>query len=342
MLTNNDNILITGGAGFIGSEFVHLAAQEFRKIVVLDALTYAGDKRNLTNIYDKIEFVKGNICDKKLVLKLLKQHNINYVINFAAESHVDNSIASPSEFIKTNIDGTYSMLEACREYYSNHLEFEQRERFRYLQISTDEVYGDLPLESNSKFSETTPYNPSSPYSASKAAADHLVMSWHRTYGLPTIITNCSNNYGQRQFPEKLIPNMIKCAVTNKAMPIYGDGKNVRDWIHVEDHCQGIYLALTKGKIGETYCLGGNAEKSNLDLVHYLCAILDTIYPKKNNDTYKTQIKFIKDRAGHDRRYAIDDQKAEKDLGFKRKHDFESGIHNTIIWYLKNTNWAEDF
>lgn len=325
------NLLVTGGAGFIGSEFVSQCADYGHNVIVLDALTYAGKEENLAGI--KCHFVKGNICDGILVKKLLAEHNIDAVINFAAESHVDNSIESPSVFITTNINGTYTMLEASREYW-NSMPSGKKESFRYIQVSTDEVFGDLELDSPEKFTENTPYNPSSPYSSSKAAGDMLAKAWFRTYGFPAIVTNCSNNYGKRQFPEKLIPRMIYCAVNGEALPVYGDGKNVRDWIHVEDHAKGVYLALTKGRTGETYCFGGNAEKANIYLVNRICEILDRKKPKAGGKSYKEQIAFVKDRAGHDRRYAIDDSKAEKELGFKRKYDFETGLEDTVNWYLK--------
>ncbi|MCE3231837.1 MAG: dTDP-glucose 4,6-dehydratase [Rickettsiaceae bacterium] len=324
------NILVTGGAGFIGSTFVAQSAKRGDNIIVLDALTYAGNIDNLKNIPCKL--IQGNICDRQLVDKILREHNIEAVVNFAAESHVDNSINASAVFIETNITGTYTMLEATRNYW-NSLPEAKKNNFRYVQISTDEVFGDLELNSDTKFIETTPYAPSSPYSASKAAADHLAHAWHRTYGLPVIITNCSNNYGPRQYPEKLIPHMISCALDGRLLPVYGDGKNVRDWIHVEDHCNGVYLALTKGKLGESYCFGGNAEKSNIDLVNSLCEILDELSPK-TNCSYKSQITFVKDRAGHDRRYAIDDRKAVKELDFTRQYTFDEGLKTTVQWYLE--------
>ncbi len=330
-------LLITGGAGFIGSTFVAQSIERGDEVIVLDALTYAGNEDNLSWIDGEYSLVKGDICDTPLVKKLLAENNIDAVINFAAESHVDNSINSSNIFIKTNINGTHSMLEACRSYWSG-LSGDKKSNFRYIQISTDEVYGSLALDSEEKFSETTSYAPSSPYSASKAAADHLVKAWFETYDLPTIITNCSNNYGPRQYPEKLIPLMISHAISGENLPVYGDGKNIRDWIHVEDHCAGIYLALTKGKPGQTYCFGGKAEENNLNLVNNLCEELDAIHPKKNGESYKEQISFVSDRAGHDLRYAINDTKAEQELGFTRKYDFISGLKSTIQWYLKNQDW----
>ncbi len=330
------NILITGGAGFIGSSFVEKCVYGGDNVVVLDALTYAGHMENLAHIQKNYEFVQGNICDRRVVNKILSEKRIDAVVNFAAESHVDNSIASSDIFVETNINGTFILLEESRRYWSK-LEGDKKNNFRYVQISTDEVYGDLELKEKRRFNELSNYNPSSPYSASKAAGDHMTKAWYRTYGMPTIVTNCSNNYGARQYPEKLIPHMISCALSGEIMPVYGDGENVRDWIHVTDHCNGIYLALTKGVLGETYCLGGNAERSNIYLVTELCKILDDLAPKPRG-SYDEQIKFVKDRAGHDRRYAIDDTKAVEELGFTRQYDFEDGLKETVTWYLNNTRW----
>lgn len=327
-------ILVTGGAGFIGSNFAEMALKEGYRIIVLDAFTYAGHEANLEFAKGNPNFhlVKGNICNGALVLQILQNHNIDSVINFAAESHVDNSINSPGIFIKTNVDGVYTMLEASRQYY-NGLPADKKQHFRFIQISTDEVYGSLKLGSPERFSENSQYKPSSPYSSSKAAGDHLAHAWFATYGLPTIVTNCSNNYGPRQFPEKLIPRMIECALNDEKLPVYGDGKNVRDWIHVHDHANGVLLALLKGNPGETYCFGGRAEVANIDLVTQLCMILDELKPRENGISYQNNIAFVTDRAGHDRRYAIDDSKAETKLGFKRKYDFNSGLKATIKWYL---------
>jgi len=325
-------LLITGGAGFIGSAFVRLALERGYKIVVLDALTYAGRRENLADIKNDIELVVGDIGDRALVDGLLTAHRPSGVLHFAAESHVDNSIASPGAFIATNIDGTYTLLEAVRAYY-NALPQAAKEAFRYVQISTDEVFGSLG--DTGYFSETSPYAPNSPYSASKAAADHLVRAWHHTYGLPTLITHCSNNYGPRQLPEKLIPVIITRALAGAPLPVYGDGCQVRDWIHVEDHCRGILLALEKGRIGEHYCFGGRAEHRNIDLVRLICTTLDTLRPRKEAGSYSGQITFVPDRPGHDRRYAIDDSKAEKTLGFTRKWEFNQGIGATVDWYLTN-------
>ncbi len=337
------NLLVTGGAGFIGSSFVAQAVSAGHRVIVLDALTYAGHKENLSWIKDSpsggsYELVEGDICDGALVSRLLQGHNIDAVVGFAAESHVDNSISKPSAFIETNINGTYTLLEASRRYWKG-LEKEKKNAFRFLQVSTDEVYGSLELDGQDKFSETTPYAPSSPYSASKAAGDHLVHAWHKTYGLPTILTNCTNNYGPRQYPEKLIPLMITRALQGKSLPVYGDGKNVRDWIHVEDHCNGVYLALTNGEVGQTYCLGGNAERNNLEIVHDICAALESLVPHEGGRSYESLITFVPDRPGHDRRYAMDSSKAEREIGFTRKYGFEDGLKSTIQWYLDNSEWC---
>lgn len=334
-------ILVTGGAGFIGSNFVEMALQKGYKVVVLDAFTYAGHEANLefARGNENFQLVRGNICDSALVFNLLKNNNICAVLNFAAESHVDNSINSPGEFINTNIGGVYSMLEASRAYWGE-LDGAKKQAFRFVQVSTDEVYGSLELNDPAKFSETSQYRPSSPYSASKAAGDHLAHAWFKTYGLPTMVTNCSNNYGPRQFPEKLIPHMIKCALAGKPLPVYGDGKNVRDWIHVRDHSNGVLLSLNKGIVGKTYCFGGNAEVANIDLVKELCAVLDKLKPLAGGGSYSKNITFVTDRAGHDRRYAIDDSKAVKQLGFTREYNFTSGLEDTIKWYLENQSWCK--
>ncbi len=322
------NLLVTGGAGFIGSAFVRLAAQKGCNVVVLDKLTYAGHRSNLEGA--KCELVVGDIADGELVAKLLREHKIDALLNFAAESHVDNSISGPAPFIDTNILGTYHLLEAALRYWR------EKNDFRFVQISTDEVYGSLGA--TGKFSEASPFQPNSPYSACKAAGDHLARAWHHTFGLPVVTTHCSNNYGPRQYPEKLIPHMIRCALSGQKLPVYGDGKNVRDWIHVEDHCTGVWLALTKGKLGETYDFGGNAEIDNLSLVQKLCALLDA--RRVGAKPYAEQISFVKDRPGHDRRYAIDDGKAQRELGFTRAYDFERGLAATVDWYLANEAWCE--
>ncbi|TAE81682.1 MAG: dTDP-glucose 4,6-dehydratase [Alphaproteobacteria bacterium] len=334
--------LVTGGAGFIGSTAVAQMVHAGAHVVVVDALTYAGFRENLEWIPShphggSYELVEGSITDGALISQLLTRHRPCAIINFAAESHVDNSIESPSQFMHTNIIGTYTMLEAARHYW-NHLEAGEKDAFRFIQISTDEVYGSLG--ETGKFHEEYPMQPNSPYSASKAAGDHLARAWFHTYGLPTIITNCTNNYGPRQYPEKLIPLMIHHALAGKDLPIYGDGRNIRDWIHVEDHCMGVLRALTLGTVGESYGFGGNAEKTNMDVVHNICDLLDEIRPRPQGGSYREQIRFVKDRLGHDRRYAIDDSKAIRELGFMRSHDFAHGIRATIAWYLDNQAWCE--
>lgn len=333
-MVSHGTLLVTGGAGFIGSAFVRQAIASKQRVVVLDLLTYAGHRVNLEGV--DAQLVEGDIADGALVAKLLAEHKVDAVAHFAAESHVDNSISKPAAFIDTNIVGTYRLLEAARAYYQG-LQSAQKEAFRFLQVSTDEVYGSLGPKG--AFSETTAMKPNSPYSASKAAGDHLARAWHSTYGLPVVVTNCSNNYGPRQHPEKLIPHMITRALAGESLPVYGDGKNIRDWIHVEDHCAGVALALTQGKPGETYCFGGQAEFTNIDLVQNICKTLDQLKPRPRGGSYGSQIAFVTDRLGHDRRYAIDDTKARKELGFKRKHDFASGLRATIEWYLANEPWC---
>jgi dTDP-glucose 4,6-dehydratase len=325
----NNNILVTGGAGFIGSEFVTQCAARGMNVIVLDKMTYAADPDNLKNV--KCALVVGDINDNTLVAKLLREHRIGRVVNFAAESHVDNSIAGPKPFIDTNIAGTFSLLEACRDYWQ-----QTKTDFRFLQVSTDEVYGSLGP--TGKFNETSPYAPNSPYSASKAAADHLTRAWSHTYKLPVITTHCTNNYGPRQHKEKLIPNMIHHALAGKKLPVYGDGKNVRDWIHVEDHCAGVMLALEKGTPGEIYDFGGDAEVENIKLVTLLCELLDQKHPKKTG-SYKDQISFVTDRPGHDRRYAIDDSKAARELGYTKRYTLAKGLEMTVEWYLGNEHEA---
>lgn len=334
------NILVTGAAGFIGSAFVRIAAARNYKITVLDSLTYAGHKENLQDAAQsgQIELVEGDIRDFDLVDKLFAQHKFTALLNFAAESHVDNSISGPKAFVETNILGTFNLLEVARKHWAQY-DAAAKQSFRFLHVSTDEVFGELG--DTGKFSETTPYAPNSPYSASKAGSDHLVRAWHHTYKIPTITTNCSNNYGPRQFPEKLIPRMITNALEGKALPVYGNGSNIRDWIHVEDHSRGILLALEKGTPGETYCFGGNSERNNIDVVKSICSILDKHSPRSDGKKHETAIQFVQDRAGHDFRYAIDDTKAEKELGFNREYKaFEQGLEQTIAWYLKNKNWCE--
>jgi dTDP-glucose 4,6-dehydratase len=319
------NLLVTGGAGFIGSSFVGQQVAKGNRVVVLDKLTYAGKKENLTWIgEDKYKLIIGDILDEPLLKKIIDEHDIDKIIHFAAESHVDNSIKNPDAFIQTNINGTHSLLKIALSQYK------KKPNFHFHHISTDEVFGDLPLEGNEKFTEETPYNPSSPYSASKAASDHLVRAYYTTYNLPITISNCSNNYGPRQHDEKLIPTIIKKAIAGDEIGIYGDGKNVRDWIHVDDHNRAVDLILEKGKIGATYCIGGNNELDNNQVVNKICEILDKIKPKSNGKSYEEQITYIKDRAGHDRRYAIDGSKIENELGFKNQITFEGGVEKLII------------
>jgi len=332
-------LFVTGGAGFIGSAFVREALRDGHRVVIYDLLTYAGHKENISDLLKpgSCEFIQGDIGDTHLALSTFKEFNVDAVVNFAAESHVDNSIHSPRVFLETNILGTFSLLQAARQ-YSMIEKPELKNSFRFVHVSTDEVFG--ALGDTGKFSETTPYAPNSPYSASKASSDHIVRAWFHTYGLPTIITNCSNNYGPRQFPEKLIPTMIQSALSNQALPVYGNGKNVRDWIHVEDHAHGVMLALRKGIPGNSYCFGGNAERNNLDVVKTICRILDEREPRQDKRSYDEQIKFVDDRKGHDFRYAIDDSFAQRELGFTRKYTkFEDGLMDTIKWYLQNQDWV---
>ncbi|MBK9945782.1 MAG: dTDP-glucose 4,6-dehydratase [Nitrospira sp.] len=337
------SILVTGGAGFIGANFVlDWLTQHDESVVNLDKLTYAGNLESLVSLEndERHIFVRGDIGDVALVDKLLKEHGPRAVINFAAESHVDRSIHGPSEFIQTNIVGTFHLLESVRAYW-NALEGEAKQRFRFLHVSTDEVYGSLTQDAPA-FSETNRYEPNSPYSASKAASDHLVRAYHQTYGLPVLTTNCSNNYGPYQFPEKLIPLCILNALAGKPLPIYGDGLQVRDWLYVNDHCRAISLVLQGGLVGETYNIGGWSEKTNLDVVQTLCDTLDGLVPLATRylplATYRSLITFVKDRPGHDRRYAMDASKVERELGWKPLETFESGLRKTVTWYLKNPRW----
>lgn len=336
----NTNILITGGAGFIGSSFVAQRLNDKDNVTILDKLTYSGNIENLNWIKEfdlTTNFIKGDISDQHLVAEILKNKEIDYIVNFAAETHVDNSISDPTAFMNTNIIGTYNLLITANKYYQN-LDIAKKHKFRFLHISTDEVYGELA--DTGQFSEQSKYAPNSPYSASKASSDHLIRAWHKTYGLPTIITNCSNNYGVRQHPEKLIPTIIINALNEQPIPIYGNGNNIRDWIHVDDHNHGVYLALTKGKIGETYCLGVNNEKTNNEIVLLICNLLDKIKPRKNNQKYQELITYVKDRAGHDQRYSIDNSKAKQELGFLPKHSFEDKLKETITWYINNPEWIQ--
>ena len=333
-------ILVTGGAGFIGGNFVldWLATQD-EPVVNLDKLTYAGNLQTLASLQDHPGhiFVQGDIGDQALVAELLKQHRVRAVINFAAESHVDRSITGPSAFIETNIVGTFNLLEAVRAYWNQLSEAEQQ-AFRLLHVSTDEVYGSLAAD-DPAFSETNRYEPNSPYSASKAASDHLVRAYHHTYGLPVLTTNCSNNYGPYHFPEKLIPLCILNALDGKPLPIYGNGQQIRDWLYVRDHCSAIRKVLAEGRLGETYNVGGWNEKANLDVVNTLCNILDELQPRADGKSYAEQITFVTDRPGHDQRYAIDAGKLERELGWKPAETFETGIRKTVQWYLDNTDWV---
>ena len=333
-------ILVTGAAGFIGSNFVlDWLGQSTEDVVSLDLLTYAGNLENLSSLNQSSHhhFVKGNIGDRDLILSLLKKYDIRAVIHFAAESHVDRSIHESKDFIETNIIGTYNLLESVRSYW-NDLNEALKKTFRFLHVSTDEVYGSLDSKAPA-FTENNPYAPNSPYSASKAASDHLVRAWLQTYGLPVLITNCSNNYGPYHFPEKLIPLCILNALDGKPLPIYGDGQQIRDWLYVKDHCSAIREVLKQGHIGETYNVGGWNEKTNLEVVETLCAILDKLKPKLDGKSYADQISFVKDRPGHDRRYAIDASKLERDLGWKPKETFETGLRKTVLWYLENETWV---
>jgi dTDP-glucose 4,6-dehydratase len=331
--------LVTGGAGFIGGNFVLRAVAQGVKVINLDALTYAGNVDTLASVQGNPlhVFAHGDIGDRDLVARLLAEHRPDAVVNFAAESHVDRSIDGPGAFIQTNVVGTLALLEATRDYWKG-LEGELREQFRFLHVSTDEVYGSLG--DTGKFTETTPYAPNSPYSASKAASDHLVRAFHHTYGLPVLTTNCSNNYGPYHFPEKLIPLIIARALAGEPLPVYGDGKNVRDWLFVGDHCSAIRRVLEKGRVGETYNVGGNAEKQNIEVVHTVCALLDARAPRDDGQPRSSQITFVADRPGHDRRYAIDASKLRDELGWEPEYTFEQGIGETVDWYLSNQDWVK--
>ena len=333
-------ILVTGGAGFIGSNFVIDWLRELGEpIVNLDKLTYAGNMESLASLRGdaRHDFVQGDINDPDLLGDLMKRHAPRAIVHFAAESHVDRSIHGPAEFIQTNINGTFTLLEAARAHWSA-LTGEAKAAFRFLHVSTDEVYGSLGM-ADPAFAETHPYQPNSPYSASKAASDHLVRAYHHTYGLPTLTTNCSNNYGPYQFPEKLIPLIIHNATAGKPLPIYGDGLNVRDWLYVGDHCSAIRAVLAKGRPGEVYNIGGRAEMTNLAVVKALCALLDTLHPGSPVTPHEKLITYVKDRPGHDRRYAMNADKLERELGWRPAESFESGIEKTVRWYLDNTAWT---
>jgi dTDP-glucose 4,6-dehydratase len=336
-----NTVLVTGGAGFIGSNFILQGMRdETSSIVNLDTLTYAGNLRNLEAIAgdDRYEFVHGDIGDRGLVRQLLHKHQPSAIVHFAAESHVDRSISGPDDFIRTNVDGTFALLEETRAHWTG-MKDEQKASFRFLHVSTDEVFGSLGPH-DSPFCETTPYAPNSPYAASKAASDHLVRAYHHTYGLPTLTTNCSNNYGPFQFPEKLMPLMILNARDEKPLPVYGDGQNVRDWLYVEDHCSAIATVLRRGRPGETYNIGGWNEKPNIEIVQTISDLVDEIVPRPQGSR-RELITFIKDRPGHDRRYAMDARKIERELGWKPKETLESGIRKTVRWYLENEAWVQD-
>ncbi len=345
--STGSTLLVTGGAGFIGANFVHyLLDRTDQHVVVLDLLTYAGSLENLKGRLDdsRLTFVEGDIADPETVARVYREHRPRGVVNFAAESHVDRSIDSPRPFVRTNVVGTFEMLDGARRHVERLPEAE-RARFRFLHVSTDEVYG--TLGESGLFSETTPYAPNSPYSASKAGADHLVRAYFHTFGLPALITNCSNNYGPHQFPEKLIPLMILNALEGRELPIYGDGSNVRDWLYVEDHCEGIWLALERGVPGEKYNIGGGNERTNLELVDFLCDLLEERRPAADNEalrsqglsSYKDLKAFVADRPGHDQRYAIDAAKIGRELGWTPRHDLESGLSATVDWYLEHRDWC---
>ena len=332
-------ILVTGGAGFIGANFVlDWLAQSDEPVVTLDALTYAGNRENLASLEGdaRHSFVQGDICDRALIDQLLATHKPRALIHFAAESHVDRSIHGPGAFMRTNVDGTFTLLEAARAYWGA-LEGESKSGFRFHHVSTDEVYGSLKAD-DPPFAETNAYEPNSPYSASKAASDHLVRAWHHTYGLPVVTTNCSNNYGPWHFPEKLIPLMIVNALAGKPLPVYGDGQQIRDWLYVTDHCSAIRAVLSGGRLGETYNIGGWNEKANIDIVKTICALLDELRPASEGP-YARLITYVTDRPGHDRRYAIDARKIERELGWRPAETFETGIRKTVQWYLDHPDWV---
>jgi dTDP-glucose 4,6-dehydratase len=343
-----DTWIVTGGAGFIGSNFVRLAlARSGARVVVVDKLTYAGNLESLADVaeHPRFQFVKADIADRTAVDQIVREHRPAAILNFAAETHVDRSIDGPAAFIQTNVCGAFELLDAARHHVAQ-LEAGARERFRFLHVSTDEVYGSLGP--SGAFTETTPYEPNSPYSASKAAADHLVRAFHETYRLPVLLTNCSNNYGPYQYPEKLIPLMILNAVEARPLPIYGDGGNIRDWLYVEDHCEGILMALERGRPGEQYAFGGESERTNLEIVDQLCAILEELLPARENpsmrerglDRYTELKSFVEDRPGHDRRYAIDASKVRGELGWRPRHPLDQGLRRTVQWYLEHADWCK--
>ena len=337
-----DLIVVTGGAGFIGSNFVlQWMASETSRVLNLDKLTYAGNLNNLQTVeaHPRYCFTQGDIVDRDFLQGLLRREKPRAIVHFAAESHVDRSIHGPGDFVRTNVNGTFSLLEETRAYWSG-LPGADQATFRFLHVSTDEVYGSLEA-SDRAFSETTPYAPNSPYSATKAASDHLVRAYHHTYGLPVLTTNCSNNYGPHQFPEKLIPLMILNACSGKALPVYGDGKNVRDWLYVEDHCRAIRTVLARGRAGETYNVGGRSEKTNLEIIGAICQLLDELRPNDPVMPHSKLVTFVKDRPGHDRRYAMDTRKIERELQWQPGETFESGIAKTVRWYLAHADWVGD-
>ncbi len=336
----NKKILVTGGAGFIGSAVIrHVIKDTDHRVLNIDKLTYAGNLESLISVSEnsRYQFSQTDICDGTALTELFADFQPDAVMHLAAESHVDRSIDGPAEFITTNIVGTYTLLEAARKYWQN-LDKVKKSQFKFHHISTDEVYGDLN-STNDLFTETTPYAPSSPYSASKASSDHLVRAWYRTYGFPVVVTNCSNNYGPYHFPEKLIPLVILNALDGKPLPVYGNGQQIRDWLFVEDHARALYRVATEGIVGETYNIGGHNEKQNIEVVQTICQILDELKPQPNNQPYESLITFVKDRPGHDLRYAIDASKIERELGWKPQESFETGIRKTVQWYLNNLEWC---
>ncbi len=331
-------VFVTGGMGFIGSAVCRHLVSQGHYVVNFDKLTYAANSRSLASIEanPSYRFVKGDVCDRLGVREVLREENISAVMHLAAESHVDRSIDGPAEFLQTNVLGTFSVLEAAREYWTR-LDGSEQPDFRFHHISTDEVFGDLPFDSGI-FTEETPYAPSSPYSASKAASDHFARAWHETYGLPVVLSNCSNNYGPRQFPEKLVPLMILNALHGEPLPVYGSGANVRDWLHVEDHARALEMIVMRGEPGQSYNVGGNAERTNLQVVEAICDLLDDLRPRAGGESHRNLINFVQDRPGHDRRYAIDCSKITTKFGWEPKFDFEQGLRSTVAWYLENEDW----
>ncbi|MDR1623313.1 MAG: dTDP-glucose 4,6-dehydratase [Synergistaceae bacterium] len=333
------SFLVTGGAGFIGSNLVHFLLERGHGVVNLDKLTYAGNLASLDDVrsHSRYRFIRGDIRDADLLEKIFAEHRPDAVLNLAAESHVDRSIDAPNDFIQTNVVGTFCLLNAALAYYES-LSGDARHGFRFLHVSTDEVFGSLGKEGT--FSEATPYAPNSPYSASKAGADHLVRAWHRTYGLPALTTNCSNNYGPYQFPEKLIPHMILSALRDNSLPVYGDGQNIRDWLYVLDHCRALLTVLERGVPGESYAIGGNCERTNLEIVGFICDVLDALRPREDGRSYRERIAFVPDRPGHDRRYAMNASKIKNELGWSPEWTFQEGMRKTIAWYLENEAWVD--